>query len=292
MVSWFRILLSCLLLSFCVSLSAAPKKITIGFIPGLEPKALKKNAVELADHLQKSVGIPMQVYISKDYNGLIEAMKKKKVDFAFFSPVTFVVAEKKAGAKVLLKKVYEQPFYYSSILTLRKKGFKNVTDLKGKSIAFVDKKSASGYLYPLVYFKKNKITPEKYFKKVVYSKNHDSSVEMLRDGKVDAVTVFANDEQASVNAWTKHLGANSSSQLKVLWVSDPIPNDPFCVRKDFYASHPKIAHDVMFSLFELQDKEGENLLQSLLGVRRMEMATSQQYDPVRELVNKLEIKVQ
>ncbi len=280
-------LLAWLLFLFCNSVFAKPEVIRIGFIPGLDPGSLKKNAVELVDLLQKEVGVPMSVYISKDYSGLAQAMKKKKVDFAFFSPITFVNAEKKLGVKVLLKKVYEEPFYYSSILTLKKSQFRSIKDLKNKRIAFVDKKSASGYLYPRLFLKKQNIKIEKFFKKTVFSGNHDRSVELLRDGKVDAVAVFANDRQASVNAWTKHLGSSRTGDVRSLWVSEPIPNDPFCVRQEFYDKFPKISHDMMFALFELGKKDGQNHLQSLLGVKRMELATSQQYNPVRELVKVL-----
>jgi len=115
--------------------------------------------------------------------------------------MSFVFAEKFAGAKVLLKKVWDGPYYYSTILVRGDSKIHNLAQLKGKRIAFVDQKSASGFLYPQVLFKKQKIDPLKYFSEITYSGNHEKSVALLADGKVDAVAVFSNDAKGKDTAW-------------------------------------------------------------------------------------------
>ena len=137
---------------------ASPDSVTIGFLPGGDEASIKKGSVEIAQALQEELHLPVKVYLSKNYTGLIEAMKAKKVDFAFFTAMTYVAAEKDAGAKVLLKKVWKDPFYYSAILTKADSKIKKLEMLQGKKIAFVDQKSTSGYLYPQVLFKKKNIS--------------------------------------------------------------------------------------------------------------------------------------
>lgn len=294
-------LLSCLvLISFLnadVVLAAKPPHITIGFIPGENPKTLRENGLELAKILQSRIGVPVNVYISKDYTGLIDAMKEGKVDFAFFSAMTYVFAEKEAGAKVLLKKVWDGPFYYSAIVARESARITSVEKLKGKKFAFVDKKSASGFLYPQVHFKKKGIESEKFFGDIVFSGNHEESVRLLRDGKVDAIAVFSNDKDLKDSAWAQ-FAPNSENgpykgklpKIKPIWVSAPIPNDPFCVRQSFYDKYPKVAHDLMFALIELDDDGKENTkFRDLLGVSALMLATSQQYEPVREMVRELNL---
>lgn len=272
--------------------AASPSSVTIGFIPGENPETLKENGLEMAKLIQARIGVPVNIYISKDYSGLIEAMKTKKVDFAFFSALTFVAAEKDAGAKVLLKKVWKSPYYYSMVLASGSSGASKLTQLKGKKFAYVDEKSASGYLYPRVYFKKQGVDPATYFSETIFSGNHEASVRLLRDGKVDAVAVFSNDKSGADSAWTQFAGAGAKKP-KVIWTSEPIPNDPFCVRKDFYESHPKLAHDLMFAMIELQEdpKEGSRF-RKVLGASSLVLATSQQYEPVREMVKELDLKLQ
>ncbi|MCC6277472.1 MAG: phosphate/phosphite/phosphonate ABC transporter substrate-binding protein [Oligoflexia bacterium] len=266
----------------------SPSAVTVGFIPGENPEWLKKNAAQLAKVLQNKLHIPFKVYISKDYNGLTDAMASKKLDFAFFSARTFVDAEQRAGAKPLLKKVWDSPFYFSAIIVPKNSPIKKMRDLKGKVFGFVDDRSASGYLFPMVEFNKSGLEPKTAFKEVKFFGNHDASVRGLLDGKADAVAVFADNVKGTTGAWTKFY-PKESDKVRVIWVSNPIPNDPFCVRQDFYEQFPQFTHDVMFTLIDMKDEPADkNILKTLFGVTSLELATSRQYDPVRELVKYLE----
>jgi len=267
-----------------------PKKIAIGLNPGGRPEVLRTQALELAKEIQNHFGLPVEIHVSSDYSGLIDAMKKKKVDFAFFSSLTFVEAEEQAGAKVLLKKVWTDPFYFSALVVRSDSKIKSIEQLKGKRIAFVDANSTSGYLYPQVMFKKKKMTNEQ-FSEVVYSGNHSHSVELLEQKKVDAIAVFSDDEKGETGAWTK-FSKDKKIKYKMLWVSEPIPTDPFCVQKDFYEEYPKFTHSLMFQLIDIfsQNKDSQKYAE-VLGHKDLRPATSKQYDPVREMVKSLNLGV-
>lgn len=264
-----------------------PKSITIGFIPGGSPENIKKQSLDLAQLLQKELGLSVNIYVSKNYSGLIEAMKSKKVDFAFFSSMTYVLAEKQVAMKVLLKKVWDSPFYYSAWVTSKNSKIKKPEDLRGQTVAFVDEKSSSGYLYPLAYLKSKKLN-ERDFKAVKYSGNHSQSVVMLEKKEVDAIAVFSDDADGKKGAWTKF--SKNPSQFKIIWVSEPIPNDPFCVREEFYSQFPKLTHTLMFSLIEiLETHKSSGRFAEVLGSKDLVPATSRQYDPVREMVKSLNL---
>ena len=64
-----------------------PGGISLGLIPGGRPEVIKKQALDLADKIQETFHLPVQIYVSKDYSGLVDAMKEKRVDFAFFSSI-------------------------------------------------------------------------------------------------------------------------------------------------------------------------------------------------------------
>ena len=265
-----------------------PKEITIGLNPGGDPEVLKKQSVDFAQLLQKELNIPVNIYIAKNYAGLADAMKNKKVDFAFLSSMTFVVSEKAAGAKVLLKKVYLGPFYYSAIVVRKDSKFKKVEDLKGYKLTFVDKNSASGYLHPEAMIRKKSMS-DKNFKEIQYSGNHSKSVAMLENKETDAIATFSDDASGSSGAWTKF--AKKGSAFRVLWLSEPIPNDPFCVRQDFYNEYPKLTHTLMFGLIDMLSHYKESgRFSEVLGAQDLMPATSRQYDPVREMVNSLEVE--
>lgn len=258
------------------------KAITIGLLPGGNPQAIERESLLLAEKLQDKLGQHVQIYISKDYTGMIEALKNKKVDLAILSSMTYVIAEKETNVKVLLKKTWNNgAFYYSAIISRAGSKIKSIKDLKNRKVAFVDVKSTSGYLYPEVYLRKNSMS-EKNLMSVVFSGNHAASIDLLESGKVDAVAVFADDEKAKNGAWTR-FARSKKFKVNVLWVSDPIPNDPIVVRQDFYDLHPKLTHELMYDLIEIQS-ESSLLLSEILGSSELMPATSRQYDPVREMV--------
>lgn len=279
------------LLTFLISIGCfaqpAPKSITIGILPGGDPEISKRGSLEIAKELQVVLQIPVNVYLSKNYSGLIEAMKNKKVDFAFFTAMTYVFAEKEAGAKVLLKKIWTDPYYYSMILTKKQSGIKTVAALKNKKFGFVDEKSTSGYLYPQVLLKKKKII----LKETKFSGSHSQSVAWLDQGEVDAIAVFSDGKSINDSAYSKYSkAAKPDKQTRILWISEPIPNDPFCVRQDFYDSHPKLTHNLMFALIDVVDKLKDSKdVNETVGAQGFIPATQRQYDPVREMVRELDL---
>lgn len=261
---------------------ATPKSITLGIIPGGHPEAIKSESKVVAELLQKKINIPVNIYISKNYEGLTTALKDKKVDYAFLSAFSLVQAEKEVPVKVLLKKTYNGPYYFSGLVVRADSKIKSIKDLKGKSIVFVDPQSASGYLYPQVYLRKNNLTDAS-FKSVTFSGSHSASVEKLENKEVDVAAVFVDDEKTNDGAWER-FKKNPKSKFRILWVSDPIPNDPIVVRQDFYDQYPKLTHELMYELIEMQSDAGtKKQISEIMGKGDLLPATSKQYDPVREV---------
>jgi len=264
-----------------------PDEITLGIIRGGSPDLVKEQAVLLAKELQERLSTPIQLYFPKNYSGLKEAMKNGKVQFGFYTALSFVEAEKDIALKALLKKTWSGPFYYSAVITNDPK-IKKISDLKGKRVAFVDESSTSGYLYPLVMLRKNGLDITD-FSQVLWSGNHENSIHLLHDKKVSAVAVFASDEKAKTGAWT--VFSRPGFKPHVLWVSEPIPNDPIVVLNSFYETYPKFTHDLMYAMIEIQDeKRSTKALKEVLGEGALMPATSRHFDPVREMMKSLNIK--
>lgn len=290
----FTLLAASVALAASSSSSSAPKAladadgpwkepvIRLGFLPGEGAADLKLKGDDLAKMIGKKTGIEVRPYIGTSYSDLIEKIAQKKVDIAFLSALSYVEAESQVGLRVLLKKVWDKGFYYSVILADSRSSIKTLKDLKGKRMAFVDKKSASGYLYPLTALAKAGLRVPEDFKSIVYSGSHDQSVHALKVKATDAIAVFSNDPKGKDSAWTQHQGA--MKDVRAVWGSAAIPNDPLCVRNDFYEMNPKLTHDFMFGLIELnEDPQLGAEFRRLLGIKSLMTATSGQYEPVREM---------
>ncbi len=286
----FKLYLIVFVFSLFLQSALAAPAVTLGFLPGADVEVTKKGAALIAQGLQDQLGSSVNVYISKDYASLLAAMKAHKVDFAFLTAMTFVESENDVGLKVLLKKVWENPFYYSVILSSGLKAKKpSLKDLKGKKIAFVDENSTSGYLYPKAFLKKQNLAQD-YFSAQVFSGSHVNSVHMLEQKQVDAIAVFADDTNGQQTAFTKFSTVKNKMKTQLIWVSEPIPNDPFCVRQDFYDKNPKLTHDLMFALIDIFEKlkDKKEVLETI-GAKGLMLATQKQYDVVRDLVKTLDL---
>jgi phosphonate transport system substrate-binding protein len=271
-----------LIISFLGSIAwSAPKEITIGLIPG-NGIEMQAKAEELAKVLQERLKVGVNIYIPKKYENLIQAMKSKKVDFAFYTAMSFVYAEKEANAKVLLKSVWDKPFYYSTIVTKPGSKITSLKDLKGKRIGYVDEKSTSGFLLPSLELRRQGINKEDV--KIIYTQNHKSSIDMLQKDEVDAIAVFANDAKGKKGAWETYY-PEKKLKMKTLWVSEALPTDPFTVRQDFFDKNTDFSYDVMMSFLELPGlSKTRNILKDTIGVTKMVTANSSQYDPIRKLI--------
>jgi phosphonate transport system substrate-binding protein len=105
-------------------------------------------------------------------------------------------------------------------------------DMAGKTFAFNDPNSTSGYLVPSAFFMMEMgVDPKKYFSKVTFSGSHEASILAVANKKAEVASTNLPDLQQLTREGKVPRGA-----LRVIWVSKLIPNDPIVVRKDMPAS--------------------------------------------------------
>ncbi len=263
---------------------------------GFQPNESQKDLEPLRLDLEKRTGLKFSFVKTQSYEELVNIFSKAKIDFAFFSPLTFIQAEREGGAKALLKKVYgNNDFYYSALVVKNDFKIKKFSDLKGKKVGFVDPKSTSGFLYPRMMLlqegfdagpnaNSGEILSHEFFG------THEKALEALRDGRVDVVGVWAEDPKIGKGAWTdSKFSGGATLPFKVLLYSEPIPNDAFAVREEFYKANPIFVFKIMEALIGAGEDPSQ-ILKKVFDVDRMATATSRHYDSVRGLENMVSIK--
>lgn len=200
-----------------------PLKLGVGLF---QPDREKNDATyrPLADYLAAKLKRPVELRTVDSWEGLAKSLANGETDLALMGPWGYVLANHQAGAQVISTILYDgKPEYFAIMVTHPTSGINSPADLKGRTFAFGDKGSTSGYLIPLHYLMLQGITPEKYFSKVVHT-SHQAIETQVTQGVLDAGADYNRNRNAMIEQ-----GLIKAEQSKIIWTSAPLPNDAFAV---------------------------------------------------------------
>jgi len=204
---------------------AAGREVKFGFTPFLSEADMRVEFEPLMTYLSDSVGQKVVLYIAKDYGDLRTQMEAGAVDIGSFSPFAYVDAVRGGKIRIIAQSIIDGSGAYRGIIVVRKgSGLKALADLKGKRFAFVDPKSASGYVYPRAMLIEKGMIPESYFKETIFTGGHDKVIAAVLDGRADAGAIY---EGALGVAKAEGV---PTENLATLASTDPIPHDAITVR--------------------------------------------------------------
>ena len=204
----------CLL--FVLPARAADDKIVVALKPDKDPEKMLSERTVLADFLSKKLGQPAEVIVPLSSAVIIEGLANGTIDLGYLSATDMLNARKaKAGSLLLAGEIDGKTSYTSYWVTLKEKPYKDITELKGRPVAFASRTSTSGYLIPM----------------------RDLSQRGLLSGSGDVSAierVFAGEAEAAAVSYyvldqDKHLNAEQRAKLRVLQSQGPVPTHVIAV---------------------------------------------------------------
>jgi phosphonate transport system substrate-binding protein len=188
----------------------------------------------LAEHLARQLGRPVKLFTVDTWEGLAKSLAAGETDIALMGPWGYVLANHVADAQAVASILYDgKPEYFAIMVTHPKSGIRSVADLKGKTFAFGDKGSTSGYLIPYHHLQKSGIDPDTFFGRVLYTKHQAIEMQVTR-GEIDAGADYNRNRDAMIAE-----GLIEARDSIVFWTSDPLPNDAVAVSAE-------LARDAVF----------------------------------------------
>ena len=176
-------------------------KVTLGVITEENAEDRAKRWTPFQNYLSDALGVEIEWREASDYAGVIEALKAKKIELAWFGPASFarswIVTD---GQAVPLAAEIDKDGgfgYFGVIIVKNDSPYKSVEDLKGKRFGFADPNSTSGYQAPNFFLREAGINPDEFFGSTTFSGSHENSVKMLYDGQFDAVATWWTNEKKS-----------------------------------------------------------------------------------------------
>lgn len=226
----------------------AASTLTVGLIPSEDSRAMIANSQAMMDMLAKGLGMDVKPFVAADYNGVIEALRSKRLDVAYLGPFSYVlgatVADIEAFAVAETKKA-GRTSYHSLVVAHKDSGIKTVADLKGRTFAFVDPTSTSGHLFPKAGLMKAGFDTDKDFGRVIFSGSHDSNAVAVQNKKIEAVAIADRILDAAIAK-----GLAKREDLVVVWKSEPIPESPTVWRRDL---DPELKKRIQAAFLQVKD---------------------------------------
>jgi phosphonate transport system substrate-binding protein len=213
-----------------------PKEITFSLLSTEAANEVIRRWEPVLKQLEQDLGVKIKHVSATDYRGSIEALKFKKAEIGHLGPKSYAEASNNNYANVepivQVQQANGSLGYRSCLIVHSDSDIFGPEDMAGKTFAFNDPNSTSGYLVPSAFFLMEMgIDPKAYFSKLTFSGSHEASIVAVANKKVDVASTNLPDLQQLVRE-----GKVPRTALRVIWVSKLIPLDPVVVRKDLPAS--------------------------------------------------------
>ncbi|MFC6725304.1 phosphate/phosphite/phosphonate ABC transporter substrate-binding protein [Halobium palmae] len=260
----------------------------------------------LFEYIESEVGVTVESTVAADYAAVLQALKSGQADIADAAPAIAIQGGNEGVTKVIgIRIAYGASRYFSLITTTPDSGIEELTDLEGETIAFADRLSTSGALFPLYMLSKAGLdtgnapdgNPEDFSAQF---SDHSTARETLinRDEVVAAGTgAFSTAPHVPKDQFSQQFLDTSAEndgdlgtadpELKLLSTSDPIPRAPILGRTEMDQS--------LYSEIEtaLLDVSEDDLINEELGDDQqlwftgVDEGTVEDYQPVQNVLDEL-----
>lgn len=184
------------------------------------------------DAITKSTGLHFDARAGDSYASLVQGMVTRKGDLAYMGPYIYKQAHDQGAAELLAVAVRNgTSTYQAGIFTRANSGLNTLKDLKGRSVAFADVNSTSGFNYPCAMMLAAHIDPSRDLGKIYMAGGHEQALAALAAGRVDAACV-----EILVYENAVQQGQMDPHKFKIIATSDPIPGSPLAMHPGLPAS--------------------------------------------------------
>ena len=209
-----------------------PRSLRFGMVAVTDAASQYRTLLPFANWLGAQAGLPVEVEIFTDYVSILDAIDHEALDIAILTPVVYALCLDDTSLTYLATEVeVERPFYHSMLISRKDRIQTGVQSLKGARIGFVDRYSASGYLYPAAFLKKaGLIVDGKPQFEAVFLKSHERVLRALVDGSIDAAASFDNFFVYQQNLPGTSVPVSLKDFRLIKLIEERIPNDAVVCR--------------------------------------------------------------
>ncbi len=270
--------ISIVLLVFIVlpPVAQAQEPLIFGLPSFVSATDLYKRFSPLADRLSKDLGRPVKFLTEVDYEAHLMNLKNGDLDIAFLGPASYVSYTKRFG-KVPILAVFEtngSKTFKGFIVVRKDSPITELSQLKGKKIAFGDVKSTMGHIVPRYMLLKAGIDLKQLANHQFLDNQENVALGVL-SGNFDAGAL----REDMYNHYTQE-------GLRAVAISEPMPDHLFVARAGLPDDTVRKISKILFSLKDTE--EGRQVLRSVQkSLTALVPGTDANYDPLRKVSDAL-----
>jgi len=198
--------------------------------------------------LEETFRIPVRLMPASDYAGVMQALSAKQIEFAGLGPSIYAAAwiDTNGGVEpILTSEQTDGSTSYVSVLMVRAdSGITSMDQMRGRSLAWADPNSASGYLIPRFELRRAGIgvEPGQYFGRTGFGGGHEQAVIAMLQRQYDGAVTWASGIGEVSEGFTRgnvramvDKGMLRMSDVRIIWQSRPIQNGPIAMRTELPA---------------------------------------------------------
>ncbi len=263
----------------------AARPIRFGISPALGVTAARAQADRIAAWLRKRIERDVKPVVLGDYKALVDATVDGEVDFAWMPPISVVQAAERGCGVVAVAQRYGRPTFDAAIVVRPDSTITEMADLVGKSIAFVDRDSSSGFHYPIDAITREVGPPHEVLKEQHILGSHKAVCEAVQHGWVDAGATYILRDTTNTIVHSGWIDLTDFGELRVLKIAGAVPCDAIAHRPGLA---PALVEKIARTLVDIDpaDTEGATILREVFHTSGMLRADLRIYEEVREMLSR------
>ena len=286
------------LLMFTVSckkdtkLGSIDNPVKLYFTPSVDADTIASNSQDFIKFLEKETGLYFKTGIPTNYISVVESFGSKRADIGVMNSFGYLMANEKYGATAKLRVIrYGHDYYQGQIIAHKDSGIESVKDLQGKKFAFTDPSSTSGYMFPKKILKENGVT----LGNKTFAVKHDNVVTMVYQKQVDAGATYysAPSKEGKIRdarSRVKTQFPDVEDKVKIVTITEKIPNDPFVFRKDLPA---EITSKFITAVKKyISTENGKRVFKNIYSVDGLVDTNDADYNGLRDVIKAININLE
>lgn len=251
--------------------SATQPPLHFGVFPRWNAQTMVRDFTPLAAALSKTLGREVRIETDKDFESFMRRVYAGEFDLVHLNQLQYLQAHRHGGYRAIAKLCSEASCTISAlIVTRRDSGITQLSQLRGKSIAFGDRNAMVSYLLARSLLRAGGLRDNDYHS--VFTHNPPNALLAAYNGVATAAGVGSPVfEQPEIRTHVDR------EQMRLLAQSAAIPHLPIAVRGDM---DPQLVARIKAALIDLANQPGGREVLHHINAARLVSADNAEYVPL------------